>query len=96
MLADDLRNPAIRMTAATAPDTREKRTAIWFGCRLRHVFPGHLYPLGPGPSDKSLRHSGGNLAVQPLGCQLGERLSADLGKVVGRAAAAGTAFEVRS
>ncbi len=35
-----------------------------------NVFATDLYPLGPGPSNKPLCHSGGNLAVQPLCRQL--------------------------
>src|ERR1700722_19435456 len=75
-------------------DSREKPTTIC--CRdLGHVLAGHLDPLGPGPSHKSLRHSGGNLTVKMLRGQLGEALSADLREVVGRTTAVGTVFEVR-
>src|ERR1700722_5830511 len=75
-------------------DSCEKPTTI---CNrgLGQVLAGHLDPLGPGPSHKSLRHSGGNLTVKMLRGQLGEALSADLREVVGRTTAVGTVFEVR-
>src|SRR5580692_13191449 len=91
----DCQEPRDQGNCGDSTDSREKPTTIC--CRgLGHVLAGHLDPLGPGPSHESLRHSGGNLAVLMLRCQLGESLSADLGEVVCRVATTGTGLEVRS
>src|ERR1019366_1517042 len=90
----DYQEPRDQDNCGRDADSREKPPMIC--CRRQwHVFARKLYPFGPGASGKSLRHSGGNLAAQPLRCQLGEPLSADLREVVGRTTAVGTVFEVR-